>query len=112
MTEEADRSHRKEAKMFAITSYSAELIKDPFAILTGERYEFLLEIEVQEDDDLFSENGLNLRVIYLVEEGKTGILSYEFLDRLTEQYYDFELEDAELAEVSAFCKEHYEGAGD
>ncbi len=96
--------------MFTITAYTVELIKDPFAILTGERYEFLLDIEVQEEDDLHTENGLYLRVIYLVEEGKTGIIKYEFLEKQTDQYYDFEMEDDEKAGVTAFCHEHYSEA--
>jgi len=97
--------------MFTISSYTVELIKDPFAILTGERYEFLLDIEVPEEDDLHTENGLYLRVIYLVEEGKTGIIKYEFLEKQTDQYYDFEMEEDEKVGVSAFCAEHLPEAG-
>ncbi len=54
--------------MFDITEYSVELMKDPFGILTGKRYEFLLDLDVPEDDELHHEEGVSLRVIYVVEE--------------------------------------------
>ncbi|GGI45268.1 hypothetical protein GCM10008018_11230 [Paenibacillus marchantiophytorum] len=92
--------------MFTITSYTVELVKDPFKILTGQRYEFLLDIEVEEDDDMYSESGLYIRVIYNVEEDKSGLLKYEVYEKTTQLYLDFELEDDEVASVAAFCKEH------
>ena len=51
-----------------ITEFTVEKIKDPTGILTGERYEFYLTIEVPEDDDLADEQGLQLKVLYGVEE--------------------------------------------
>ncbi|MDF2959696.1 MAG: hypothetical protein K0S39_1431 [Paenibacillus sp.] len=96
--------------MITITGYSVEQVKDPFAILTGERYEFLLDIEVDEDDELYSENGLYIRVIYRVEENRTGIVKYEILEHKTNQYLDFDLEEEEEALISAFCKEHLQEA--
>jgi hypothetical protein len=92
--------------MLTFTSYSVELIKDPFGILSGERYEFLLDIEVPEDDELYSENDLYIRVIYRVEEGNSGIVKYEIFEKKTQRYLDFDLEDDEIAVVEAFCKEH------
>ncbi|OPH57175.1 pullulanase [Paenibacillus ferrarius] len=92
--------------MFTITSYTVELVKDPFQILTGQRYEFLIDIEVEEDDELYSESGLYIRVIYNVEEAKSGLLKYEIYEKTTQLYLDFELEDEEIASVEAFCKEH------
>lgn len=90
--------------MLSITAFSVELVKDPFGILTGQRYEFFLEVEVPEDDEMYSKSGLNLRVIYLVEENKTGMIRYEFFERQTEKYLDFELEAEEEEMVAAFCK--------
>ncbi|MEC0207786.1 DUF6509 family protein [Paenibacillus ehimensis] len=92
--------------MFTITGYSVELVKDPFGILSGKRYEFLLDIEVEEDDELYSEQGLYVRVIYSVEENQTSIVKHEIFERTTEQLLDFELEDDELEVVKAFCQEH------
>ena len=37
-----------------ITSYLVEKLIDPTGILSGDRYEFILDIEVDEEDDLFS----------------------------------------------------------
>jgi hypothetical protein len=92
--------------MFKITSYTVELVKDPFQILTGQRYEFLIDIEVEEDDELHSESGLYIRAIYNVEEDKSGLMKYELYEKTTQLYLDFELEDDEVAVVEAFCKEH------
>ncbi|OXM82741.1 DUF6509 family protein [Paenibacillus rigui] len=96
--------------MLTITGYSVEFIKDPFGILAGKRYEFLLDIEVPDDDELYSESGLYIRVIYLVEEGRTGIVKYELYERNKDQYLDFDLEEEELQLVDAFCKEHVQEA--
>ncbi|WP_127579133.1 DUF6509 family protein [Paenibacillus koleovorans] len=93
--------------MFSITEYTVERVKDPFGILAGSRYEFILELEVDEEDELYSENGLNLRVVYRVEEARQGVAKYEFLDRSTNHYIDFELEEDEAALVESFCREHY-----
>ena len=37
-----------------ITEYTVEQIKDPTGILAGRRYEFLLNIEVPEEDELYT----------------------------------------------------------
>ncbi|WP_442600994.1 DUF6509 family protein [Paenibacillus sp. KN14-4R] len=91
--------------MLTITGYSVELIKDPFGILTGERYEFLVDIEVPEDDELHSDKGLYVRAVYRVDENKTEMIKHEIIERETEQILDFELEDEEAAVLDAFCKE-------
>lgn len=95
--------------MLNISAYSKELIRDPFGILEGERYEFILDIEVPEDDELYSENGLYLKVLYGVSETKTGIIKYEIYERSSEQYLEFELEEDELKEVENFCIELLNG---
>ncbi|MGO4269393.1 DUF6509 family protein [Paenibacillus sp. TAF58] len=94
--------------MFTMTSYTVELVKDPFGILTGQRYEFLIDIEVEEDDELYSESGLYIRAIYSVEEEKSGIMKYELYEKTTQLYLDFDLEDDEVAAVEAFCKAHFQ----
>lgn len=93
--------------MINITSYTVERVKDPFGILTGTRYEFLLDIEVEEDDELYSENGLYIRVIYSVEDTQSRIAKYELYEKSTQRYIDFDLEEDEVAVVDAFCREHY-----
>ena len=67
--------------MLTVSSYTIELVKDPFGILTGERYEYLLDIEVDEDDELYSENGIYVRVLYRVEDERTGILRHEIVEK-------------------------------
>ena len=64
-----------------MTEYSVELIKDPFGILTGKRYEFFIDLEVDEDDELFSENGVAVRVIYKVDGKQESIVKYELLEK-------------------------------
>ncbi|WP_144512537.1 DUF6509 family protein [Bacillus sp. FJAT-22090] len=94
-----------------ITSYEVEKIKDPTGIITGDRYEFLLGIEVPEDDELFDEeNSLDLRVILAVVEEEERIVQYHFLNRSNGKVLDFGLEEEEEAETLAFCKEHYNEA--
>ncbi|MNZ82009.1 hypothetical protein D3C78_1006960 [compost metagenome] len=98
--------------MFSIKEYSIELMKDPFGILSGRRYECLLDLEVEEDDELYHEEGVTLRAIYVVEEESSRLGKYEFLTTSTNSYIDFELEEDEEQMVLAFCKEHYMEADD
>lgn len=97
--------------MLTITEYSVELIKDPFGILEGQRYEFVLDIDVPEDDELYSESGIYIRVIYNVAESGSRIVKHELYERNSERYIDLELEDEEIAVVDAFCKERLAADG-
>jgi hypothetical protein len=89
-----------------ITAYSVELIKDPFGILSGQRYEFLLDIEVDEEDELYTAKGLYLRIVYGVDDQVSRIIKYEIHENTTDRVIDFDLEEDELAEIEAFCKDH------
>jgi hypothetical protein len=89
-----------------IIGYRLELVKDPYGILAGERYEFYVDIEVAEDDELFSELGLYVRIVYRVEEEASAIVNYEIRERQSERYLDFELDEEELAALQTFCQEH------
>ncbi|MBB6446412.1 DUF6509 family protein [Bacillus benzoevorans] len=93
-----------------ITEYTVEEIKDPTGILSGHRYEFMLNIEVSEDDELYNENGLQLKVLYFVDEKQTKIINYHFFDSLENKYLEFALEDEEEKLVGEFCREHYQDA--
>jgi hypothetical protein len=93
--------------MLTISSYTVELIKDPFGILSGNRYEFLLDLDVPEDDELYSENGMYIRALYLIDENKSVLLKYEIFEKNTEKYQDFDLEDDEVEVIAAFCKANY-----
>jgi hypothetical protein len=93
--------------MLTISSYRVELIKDPFGILSGKRFEFILDLDVPEDDELYSENGLYVRAIYLIDENKSVLLKYEIFEKNTDKYQDFDLEDDEVEVIAAFCKANY-----
>ncbi len=92
--------------MFNITEYSVEKMKDPFGILTGERYELLLGLEVEEDDELYHEEGVSLRVIYVKDGDRQEIVKYEFQATTSGSYIDMEMEEDEHAAVSQFCRLH------
>ncbi|MCI3922184.1 DUF6509 family protein [Paenibacillus sp. TRM 82003] len=89
-----------------ISAYSVERVKDPFGIIDGQRYEFFLDVEVDEEDELHSEAGLSVRVVYSVEAARERLVSYQLLERSTEKPIDLELEPEEVALLEAFCKEH------
>ncbi len=93
-----------------ITEYTVEQIKDPTGILEGERYEFFLTIEVPEDDELYTEHGLQLKVLFLVNNEQTKIVSYHFYDSIENKYLEFALEDDEEKMVYDFCLTHYHEA--
>lgn len=89
-----------------ITGHTVEQLEDPTGILTGDRYEFILSIEVPEDDELFSENGLYIKAIYVVESDQSRIAQYQIFEKVTDRYLDFELEEDEEALIEDYCKEH------
>ncbi|MDN7243111.1 DUF6509 family protein [Planococcus sp. N028] len=86
-----------------ITSFSFFEIKDPTGIMVGNRYEFLLDVEVDEDDELYTEGGLELRVILAKDDNGERIAHYNFIDKLSHKALEFGLEDDEEAEILAFC---------
>jgi len=89
-----------------ITAYTVELVPDPFGILKGKRYEFKLEVEVDEEDELYSEHGVYARIVYKVEEASSGILTCDWTERTTDRYLELAAEPEELAELAAFCAAH------
>jgi hypothetical protein len=96
--------------MLTISEYSVELVKDPFQILTGKRYEFLLDLEIEEDDEIYSENGIYVKVIYKVEDEQGSIVTYDLIEKSTDRYLDFDMEAEEEEALAAFCKAHYSEA--
>ncbi len=96
--------------MFEILQYTVEKLHDPYGIITGDRYEFILDLQVDEEDELFSEEGISLRVIMAVDGEKYNIMKYEFLEGAARKYIALEMEDDELKFVEHFCKEELEAA--
>ncbi len=89
------------------TAYTVEKIRDAFGIVQGDRYEFVLEFEVDEEDELYTPQGLLLRVIYGVNGEDKKIVKHEIIERGTQKVLEFDLEDDELEETEAFCAAHY-----
>ncbi|MFZ3588715.1 DUF6509 family protein [Bacillus sp. DJP31] len=90
--------------MFKINEYSVEKLGDPFGMLTGDRYEFKLFLLVDEEDELYTENGVYLRVIFKVEDDVKKISQYSFHGQSSEQYLEFELDEDEEKLVFEFCE--------
>ncbi|WP_342431934.1 DUF6509 family protein [Neobacillus sp. FSL H8-0543] len=89
-----------------ITGHTVEKLEDPFGLLSGDRYEFFLEIEVEEEDELYSDKGVEVRVIFVVDEKGPRISHYHLFESGTEKVLDFELEDEEELLVFNYCKEN------
>jgi hypothetical protein len=89
-----------------ITGHTVELLEDPFGVLNGDRYEFFLQIAVDEEDELYTENGLLLKVIFSIVNEEPKILQYYFIERSTENILDFALEEDEEVLVKDYCKEN------
>lgn len=91
-----------------IQEYSVEELVDPTGIIQGKRFEFLLYIVLEENDELYVEEGTGLRVIFAMDGEKEWIASNHFFERSTDKPLDFELEDEEKEMILQFCKSHYE----
>ena len=89
-----------------ITGHTVELLEDPFGLLTGNRYEYFLNIEVDEEDELYTEKGLLLKVLFLVNGEERRILQSYFMEEETEKVLDFELEEDEVVLVKKYCEEN------
>ncbi|WP_216829666.1 DUF6509 family protein [Alkalihalobacterium elongatum] len=93
-----------------ITGHAVEKIEDTTGILMGERYEFTLSIEVEEDDELHTENGLYLRVIFAINNQEGRIVQYHFHEKSTDEPLGFALEEDEEAFITDYCKQQVETA--
>ncbi|MCL6571396.1 MAG: DUF6509 family protein [Bacillus sp. (in: Bacteria)] len=89
-----------------ITGHSVEKLTDPFGLLTGKRYEFFLDLEVDDEDELYSDDGVGLRIIFVSDELGQRISQYHFFVRTTEKIIDFALEEDEEESVLTYCKEN------
>jgi hypothetical protein len=87
-----------------IVESTIEKLDDPFGILSGDRYEIFLSLVIDEEDELYSEHGIKLKLIYVVEEDKTKIAQYDFIENTTGRIFDFALEEEEEEEVKEYCQ--------
>ena len=88
-----------------ITQFSIDTILDPTNIIEGKRYELLLDVEVDEEDELYSEAGLEIRAIIGVLDGNVRVISYFIIDKKDNAYLEFELEEEEQQMILALCNE-------
>ncbi|OAS86609.1 MULTISPECIES: DUF6509 family protein [Metabacillus] len=88
-----------------IIDSTIEKLEDPFSILTGDRYEIFLTLDIDEEDELYSENGIRLKLIFAVEAEKTKIAQYDFIEKTTDRFLDFALEEEEEKEVEQYCQQ-------
>ncbi|MEH7110264.1 MULTISPECIES: DUF6509 family protein [Bacillaceae] len=91
-----------------ITGHTVEKLEDPFGLISGERYEFFLELEVDEEDELFSEKGIGLRVLLGIDDGNARMINYHFYEQGKEEVLDFALEDDEEELILNYCKNNIE----
>ncbi|MGG3916237.1 DUF6509 family protein [Bacillus sp. es.034] len=89
-----------------ITSHHVEELKDPTGILSGDRYEVMLDVEVPEDDELYSEQGIYIKAIFVRDENGARLVQSAIIERNTESFLDFELEEDEEKLLLAYCEEH------
>jgi hypothetical protein len=87
-----------------ITGHTVEKLVDPFGLLSGDRYEFFLEIDVEEEDELYSEKGVGIKVLFVVDEKGARISHYHLYERGTDKVLDFALEEDEELTVFNYCK--------
>ncbi|MFC5542960.1 DUF6509 family protein [Ureibacillus suwonensis] len=94
-----------------IIEYTMEELIDPTGIIQGKRYEFLLDVEVEEDDELYSEAGTQIRLLIGDEGEGPFIINYYIIDKKDERYIELALEEEEEQELLSFCKEKIELEG-
>lgn len=89
-----------------ILAYTIEEIVDPTHIIEGQRFEFVLDINVDEDDELYTEGGLEIRTIIAKKDDEISLANYFIIVKADEKLLDFALEDDEEEMILTFCKEH------
>lgn len=88
-----------------VTQFTMEEIIDPTGIIEGKRYEFLLDIHVDEEDELYSEAGTQIRLL-LGDNGEgLFIMNYFIQDKKDGKYIELALEAEEEQFLLDFCRE-------
>ena len=88
-----------------ITAFLIEEIKDPTNIIEGQRFEFLLDIEIDEEDELYTEAGVEIRAIIAKNDDEIRLVNYYLTDKGSQDLLDFALEEDEEAEIVSFARE-------
>ncbi|WP_423798830.1 DUF6509 family protein [Neobacillus sp. SAB-20_R2A] len=87
-----------------ITGHTLEKLEDPFGLLSGDRYEIFLDLDIDEEDELFSDKGVGLRVLFVADESETKISNYHFFEKGSDKVFDFALEEDEEQMVYDYCQ--------
>ncbi|AQQ51875.1 DUF6509 family protein [Planococcus lenghuensis] len=87
-----------------IINHEMTELRDPTGII-GDRYEFLLDIEVDEEDELYTDQGLMLRVIIASDGQGVRIIQYFFVEKQSGTVLGFALEDEEEQQVLTYCNQ-------
>jgi hypothetical protein len=87
-----------------LTLQTFEKLEDPFGILSGDRYEIFFNLEVPEDDELYHEAGLLLKVLYIVDETGSRISHYHIFEKDSNKFIEVGLEDDEEALLKEICE--------
>lgn len=90
-----------------ITQYSVEELKDPTNIIEGKRYEFLIDVDIDEEDELYREQGIEIRAIIGELNGEYSLKTYFLIDKADQSYLDFALDEDEEADILAVCQEYF-----
>lgn len=90
-----------------ITEYIVEEIVDPTGLIEGQRFEFRLYALLDDEDELYTEDGIGIRTILAVGDGEERLAVAHFFNRANDEAYDFGLEEDELENLLAFCIAHY-----
>lgn len=91
-----------------IIEYTVEQLLDPTGFIEGERYEFRLYAMLDQEDDLYTEDGIGIRTILAVGDGEERLVVAHFFNRATDEAYDFALEDDEIELLLQFCQSHFQ----
>lgn len=89
-----------------IISYMMNEILDPTNIIEGKRYEFTMELNIDEEDELYQEGGIDIRIIIAEKDNSFSIGDYFLIAKATQAYLEFALEEEEEQEILEFCKQH------
>ncbi|GEK32953.1 DUF6509 family protein [Kurthia sibirica] len=88
-----------------IESYLMQEILDPTNIIEGQRFEFTLDLMIDEDDELFQEGGIEVRAIIGVKDHVVSLVNYFLIAKADLSYLEFALEEDEEKMIIDFCTE-------
>ncbi|WP_313235135.1 DUF6509 family protein [Sporosarcina ureae] len=90
-----------------IINHKAQELVDPTGIIDGQRFEFLLTVKFDEEDELYNEEGTGLRMLYSAKDGQRKMLTYQFYELATESPFDVEWDEEEQTSAEQYCMEHF-----